>query len=263
MPRPRDAARRADDLGGRAQRRADRDRACAEAAVEEVAEHAHARSGGLPDRDVAHQHRMSEQARRVPVTAAYSVGVEREPQAVADDRLMQRRVALGQREPWRGEASRRAEVVEVRRGDARASRRRPPAARAPGAARAGGRRGAPSPRRPSRRRRAAAAPPARRRRDGRLHALRPAALVRRSPRTRRGSARPAPGGSPTCRRTPTPAPHAPTPPRRARRAARTTARRRRPPRRSAPRPAASPARPAIATRSCSAPRRPSAAARSA
>ena len=236
-----------DDLGRRVQRRADRDRSCAEPAIEEVAKDAHARSGRLPNRDVADQHRVREQARRAR-DGPVEVGVEREAQAVADDRLMQGSVALGQRDTRRGERRAALEVVEERRGDG--------ARRRDGRRSLGGRRQCEQPvgaahhclvdHRAIQRRGGPTATA--RRPDGGLHALCPPALCRRSPRTRPGSARSAPGGSPICRRNPARAPPAPSPRRRAHHAGRTTGRRRRPPLQSAPRPTPSPARPATATR---------------
>ena len=77
------------------QRVADRRQAAQhEPAVEEVADDALGRQRRLADRDVADEHRVREAA------AGDLVGerrVEREAQAVADDRLVQRGVALGER----------------------------------------------------------------------------------------------------------------------------------------------------------------------
>ena len=71
-----------------------------EAAVEEVAAHALRRPGGLPDRDVADEVGMRER-RVVARHLAAQRRVEREPQPVAGERLVQRGMARGQRQARR------------------------------------------------------------------------------------------------------------------------------------------------------------------
>ncbi len=84
-----------DDLGRRAQGISYRRQAAQhQAAVEEVADHALGRQRRLPDRDVADEHRVGEAATRDRLRQRR---IEREAQAVADDRLMHRGVPVGQR----------------------------------------------------------------------------------------------------------------------------------------------------------------------
>ena len=147
-----DGVAQRDDLGGRAQRVADHRRAAQhEAAVEEVGDHPLGGEGRLADRDVAHQPRVGEPRPRSG-DAREEVAVEREPQPVAEDRLVHGGVAVGERQrrarrrrPGRPRGPRRTgrPPPSRRRGWSRRPAPRAPACRAPRRAR---------PRRASRRR---------------------------------------------------------------------------------------------------------------
>ena len=129
-----------DDLGAGAQRLADEDRTREhEAAVEEVAAHALRRPRGLPDRDVADEVGMRER-RVVARHLAAQRRVEREPQPVAGERLVQRGMARGQRQARRVvEHLAALELLEPRAADEhrrharRCSCRRPVQSRGAGA----------------------------------------------------------------------------------------------------------------------------------
>ena len=86
-----------DDLGAGEQGVADDGKAVeGQAAVEEVGLHPLGGERGLPDGDVADQLRMRERGGRTGDRDG-EVGVERQPQPVADDRLVHRRGARRQR----------------------------------------------------------------------------------------------------------------------------------------------------------------------
>ena len=84
-----------------------------EATVEEVAEHPLGRHGGLPDRDVADQVRMDRARPSRPGHPLAQGRVERQQQPVAGDRLVDRGVPPGQRQPGRVEDLAALEVLEV------------------------------------------------------------------------------------------------------------------------------------------------------
>ena len=86
------------DLGGRRQGVADEDRALQhQAAIEEIAKHSLGGGGGLADRQVTHEIRVSEHATATGDRAAQGFG-EREAQPVAKQRRVKRRVTRRERD---------------------------------------------------------------------------------------------------------------------------------------------------------------------
>ena len=84
-----------------------------QAAIEQVGLHPRSGECGLPDGDIAYQLRMCERRRRTGDRDG-EIGIERQPKAVADDRLMHRGGASGQRHRRRPvEGLPDLEVVEV------------------------------------------------------------------------------------------------------------------------------------------------------
>ena len=87
-----------DHLGLRAQRVAEANGAAQQqSAVEEIRHHAPGRHCGLPDRHVPNQRRMRKGGAR-PGDGLRERAVERQPEPVAGDRLVQRGVTVGERQ---------------------------------------------------------------------------------------------------------------------------------------------------------------------
>ncbi len=131
-PRPGPVLPQPDDLRGGGQRVGDRrEPAEHETPVEQVGPHVLRRQRRLPDRDIPHQRGMSN--RPPPGHGASQAVVQGQPQPIAHDRLVHRRVPAAQRDRRRGvEHVPDRQVLEVRtlRRDERAGspRRRPAAA---------------------------------------------------------------------------------------------------------------------------------------